>query len=154
MLAGGGSIAPVDTAARQDLIAAAAAVLRPHRNGERLFDDVASVVVTDTGHRFTGVCIDVACGMGFCAEHAAIAAMVTAGHYRIAAVVAVWRDEGQRLYVLPPCGGCREFITQIEAANIDAEVVLGPDLSRPLRELLPHHDWPKPVEQGAATTRG
>ncbi len=96
------------------------------------------------------MCIDTACGMGFCAEHAAIAAMVTAGHYRVAAVVAVRRDEHDRLWVLPPCGRCREFIVQIDSANIDAEIVLGPGLSRPLRELLPHHDWADPGPHAAA----
>jgi len=30
--------------------------------------------------------------------------MVTAGEYRIDAIVAVWRDDGGRLQVLPPCG--------------------------------------------------
>lgn len=35
-------------------------------------------------------------------EQVAIAAMVTAGEYRIAKIVAVWRDDQGRLYVLPP----------------------------------------------------
>ncbi|WP_199315039.1 helix-turn-helix domain-containing protein [Streptomyces cadmiisoli] len=39
----------------------------------------------------SGVCIDTGSGTGFCAEHAAIAAMVAAREYRIAKVVAVWR---------------------------------------------------------------
>lgn len=143
----------MDTTAREDLIAQAAAALRPHRNGDRLFGNVASVLVSDTGDRYSGVCIDTACGTGFCAEHAAIAAMVTAGRYRIAGIVAVWRDEQQRLYVLPPCGRCRELITQIDPSNIDAEIVLGPVLSRPLRDLLPHHDWPDPVVGPAARPR-
>ena len=70
--------------------------------------------------------------------------MVTAGEHRVASIVAVWRDQERRHYVLPPCGRCREFITQIDPANIDADVVLGHGLSRPLRELLPHHDRPGP----------
>jgi cytidine deaminase len=50
--------------------------------------------------------------------------MVTAGEYRIGRVGAVWRDEERRLFVSPPCGRCREFIRQIDAANLDTEVIL------------------------------
>lgn len=128
-----------------ELIAAAAAALKPHRVGDRLFGDVASALATDEGTRFDGVCIDTACGTGFCAEHAAIAAMVTAGEYRIAKIVAVWRDEHDALFVLPPCGRCREFMRQIDDANIGTEVVLGRARSARLSELLPEHEWPEPL---------
>lgn len=47
--------------------------------------------------------------MGFCAEHAAIAAMITAGENRIVKLVAVSSSDG----IIPPCGRCREFINQI-----------------------------------------
>jgi cytidine deaminase len=92
------------------------------------------------------VCIDTGSGTGFCAEHGAIAAMVTAGEYRVARIVAVWRDgpDGE-LRVLPPCGRCREFIRQIDGANLEAEVVLGEDKALKLRELLPYHEWPGPL---------
>nr|MDQ6936450.1 hypothetical protein [Actinomycetota bacterium] len=90
-------------------------------------------------------CIDTASGTGFCAEHAAIAAMVTAGEHRIVKIVAVWRDADGALYVLPPCGRCREFIRQVHEANLDTEVVLGRAATAPLRELLPHSAWPPPL---------
>src|SRR5689334_16595231 len=125
-----------------DLIEAARAVLRPHRVGDRLFGDVAAALVTDTGSRFVGVCLDTGSGTGFCAEHSAIAAMVTAGQYRIAAIVAVWRDEQGRLYLLPPCGRCREFIRQVDPANLDTVVLLTGRRTALLRDLLPEHDWP------------
>jgi len=126
------------------LIDAAQASLRPHRVGNRLFGDVAAALVTDAGHRFLGVCIDTGSGTGFCAEHGAVAAMVTAGEYRISAIVAVWRDEQGRLYVLPPCGRCREFIRQVDPANLDTTVVLPGGRSALLRDLLPVHEWPQP----------
>jgi cytidine deaminase len=50
------------------MIDAAQAVLRPHAVGDRLFGDVAAVLVTDDGHRFAGVCIVAGSGTGFCAE--------------------------------------------------------------------------------------
>jgi cytidine deaminase len=128
-----------------ELIRAAEGVLRPHRVGDRLFGDVAAALETTSGHRHLGVCIDTGSGTGFCAEHAAIAAMVTAGEYQIARIVAVWRDEQGRLYVLPPCGRCREFIRQIDPANLNTEVVLGLDRSALLRDLLPASEWPAPL---------
>ncbi len=67
--------------------------------------------------------------------------MVTAGEYRITAIVAVWRDEQDRLYVLPPCGHCREFIRQIDPANLETSVILGGQRSVQLRELLPASEW-------------
>lgn len=55
---------------------------------------VAAALVTDKGNVYRGVCIDTPCSMGFCAEHAAIAAMVTAGESRIERIVAVCADTG------------------------------------------------------------
>ena len=135
----------VDSTANRELINTAQGVLNPHTVGGRLFGNVASVLMTATGNRFSGVCIDTGSGTGFCAEHSAIAAMVTAGEYQITKIVAVWRDDDGLLYVLPPCGRCREFIRQIDPANLDAEVVLGHDRSALVRELLPAHDWPEPL---------
>lgn len=129
-----------------ELIASAQAVLNPHRVNGRLFGDVGASLVTDRGSCFSGVCIDTGSGTGFCAEHSAIAAMVTAGEYRIARIVAVWRDGDSVLHVVPPCGRCREFIRQVDDANLDTQVVLARDRSARLRELLPLHEWPDPLD--------
>lgn len=130
-----------------DLITSAAAQLYPHYAGDRLFGDVASTLVTAAGNRYSGVCIDTASGTGFCAEHAAIAAMVTSREYQISAIVAVHRDDDGRLLVLPPCGRCREFIRQVDPENLDTQVVLGRGQAAPLRDLLPAHDWPQPIDE-------
>ncbi len=126
------------------LVVRAAEALRPHRFGDRLCGDVAAVLVTDQGDHFSGVCIDTGSGTGFCAEASAIGAMVTAGQYRIASIVAVWRSEEGRLHVLPPCGRCREFIRQMHPANLTTQVVLSDGRTAELRELLPAHEWPQP----------
>ena len=68
--------------------------------------------------------------------------MVTAGEYEIARIFAVWRDDQGVLHVVPPCGRCREFIRQIDPANLDTEVVLGRTSSARLRDLLPHSNLP------------
>ena len=134
------------TSSNDELIERARRSLKPHRVGHRLFGDVASVLTTERGNVYSGVCIDTGSGTGFCAEHAAIAAMVTAGEYRIARIVAVWNDESGRLHVLPPCGRCREFIRQVDPANLDTTVVLSRDESALLRDLLPRHAWPAPLD--------
>ena len=54
---------------------------------------VAAAFLTDKGNVYTGVCIDVPAGMGFCAEHAAAAAMVTAGESKIVKMVATGVDD-------------------------------------------------------------
>jgi cytidine deaminase len=135
-----------------DLIQAAQAVLRPHRVEDRLFGDVGAALDTVTGRRHVGVSIDTPSGTGFCAEHAAIASMVTAGEYRIARIAAVWRNEEGRLHVLPPCGRCREFISQIDPTNLETQVVLGAERSVALRELLPARDFEPVTAEGEGSS--
>ncbi|HKS92070.1 MAG TPA: cytidine deaminase [Tepidiformaceae bacterium] len=96
---------------------------------------VASALVTAGGNVFVGVCIDTACGMGFCAEHNAIGSMITGGESAIAAIVAVNR----RGDILPPCGRCREFIYQVDDANRRTRVLLPNERTATIAELLPEH---------------
>jgi cytidine deaminase len=92
-------------------------------------------LLSASGKLYYGVCMDISSGIGFCAEHAAVAAMITAGESRIAKVVAVWGEDK----VLPPCGRCRELIYEIDEANYDSpEVILGENTVVKLKELLPH----------------
>jgi|GEM_PF-1077581 len=44
---------------------------------------VAAAILSESGKVYTGVCIITPCSMGFCAEHAAIASMITAGETRM-----------------------------------------------------------------------
>jgi cytidine deaminase len=126
----------------EELISRAEAVVLPRQVGGRLFGDVGCALVTARGNVFVGVCIDTASGTGFCAEHSAIAAMVTAGELDIAKIVAVWKDERGTTVVLPPCGRCREFIRQVSDSNLDTDVILEIDKAVPLKDLLPYHAWP------------
>jgi cytidine deaminase len=127
------------------LIDHATSVLNPKMVGDRLFGDVGCALITREGNLYLGVCIDTASGTGFCAEHSAIAAMVTSGEYGIAKIVAVWKDDDGATYVLPPCGRCREFIRQIDEGNIDTEVILGQGEISRLKDLLPRREWSEPV---------
>ena len=134
----------------RELIEQATAVVFSHSARGRLFGDVGAALLTEKGNLYRGVSIDTASGTGFCAEHSAIAAMVTAGEYQIRTIVAVWRDDADRLYVLPPCGRCREFMRQIDPANLAADVVLGAEHCIPLQALLPRHEWPAPLDDEPA----
>ncbi len=95
--------------------------------------DVGCALITDKNNLYLGVCIDTGSGIGFCAEHSAIAAMVTRGEHRIKKIGAVSED-GK---ILPPCGRCREFIRQIHEENINTEVIVGKNKVVKLKELLP-----------------
>jgi cytidine deaminase len=132
----------------QALIERAAAVLKPYKTADgRLFGDVGAALISESGRIFEGVCVDTA-SWGLCAERSAIAAMVTAGEYRIERVVAVWRDAASnRLHVLPPCGHCRQFMRELDDANLATTVILGTDRTRTLAELLPEHEWPAPIDE-------
>ena len=121
-----------------DLIARAVSVVNARRIGDYLVGDVGCALVSESGAVYTGVCIDVTCGIGFCAEHSAIAAMVTAGENRIAKIVAVWADGEGAVSVLAPCGRCREFMRQIQDGALRTQVILDRDEVVTLADLLPH----------------
>ncbi|ACQ55011.1 cytidine deaminase [Clostridium botulinum] len=95
---------------------------------------VAAAILSESGKVYTGVCIDTPCSMGFCAEHAAIAAMITAGENRITKVVAVYEDGT----IIPPCGRCREFICQIHDENYKCQVMIKKDMIITVNDLLPY----------------
>jgi cytidine deaminase len=94
---------------------------------------VGAAILTASGRVFTGVCIDLACGIGFCAEHAAVAEMLKSRETRIEMIVAT---DGEEL--LPPCGRCREMMLQVNRANADTKVILAQDMIISLGELLPY----------------
>lgn len=56
--------------------------------------------------------------MGFCAEHSAVAEMLKNGESVIQAVVAVDNDGN----AVPPCGRCRELMSQLSKQNLEAVV--------------------------------
>lgn len=95
--------------------------------------DVAAALLTAAGNVYTGICIDTACSLGFCAEHAAAAEMLKAREAEVRMVVAV----DSRGEVLPPCGRCRELLWQLHPRNVETQIVLGRGRVRRLAELLP-----------------
>lgn len=116
------------------LIAHASEILGRGRSGEVEYGQVSAALRTTAGTLYRGVCIDAPCGVGFCAEHAAIAAMVSGGELQIVAAVAV-HESGR---ILAPCGRCREFMALVHAQNRAAWILLPHGRER-LEVLLPHH---------------
>ena len=94
---------------------------------------VAAALVTAAGHVYSGICIDTACSLGFCAEHAAVAEMLKSRESEISSIVAV--DSVGK--VLAPCGRCRELLWQVNPRNANTRVILGPGTAVTLAELLP-----------------
>ena len=116
-----------------ELYQAALEVLQPRRISPDVeAGGVAAALVTDQGNVYRGVCIDTSCSMGFCAEYAAIAAMLTAGENRVEKIVAVNWDK----HILPPCGRCREFLLQL--GNPETLVLVAENTAVPVKDLLPY----------------
>ena len=119
-----------------ELISRAKAIVNPRYISRTVeVATVGSALITETGAVHVGVCIDAACGIGFCAEHAAVASMITSGESRIQTIVAV----GKRGSVLSPCGRCRELLWQIHPGNADTRIIMPGGKIVPLRDLLPSH---------------
>lgn len=97
---------------------------------------VAAAIKTAAGNVYTGISIDTACSMGFCAEHSAVAEMLKHGESVIQAVVAVDNDGN----AVPPCGRCRELMSQLSRENLNAIVEVKNGIFKSLGEILPY-DW-------------
>jgi len=69
---------------------------------------VGAALLTTKGNVYTGINIDVSCGIGFCAEHSAIAEMLKNRETQIEMIVTVNKEA-----IIPPCGRCRELIFQV-----------------------------------------
>jgi cytidine deaminase len=122
-----------------ELYQQAKAVLKPRKlSAYAEAGGVGAALLGADGKVYTGVCIDIACSIGFCAEHAAAAAMITAGESQVLKMVAVGWDGA----IMPPCGRCREFINQLHDENLQTEVMVREGLILTLQALLPY-DWRK-----------
>ena len=116
----------------QELLDLAATLVNKREVTEGVFvGSVATVLETTTGKIFKGVSIHACCGVGFCAEHSAIAAMVTEGEFVIKRICAVSKDNTY----YPPCGRCRELMFQMSAQNLKTEVILSSETSTELEKL-------------------
>ena len=93
---------------------------------------VACALLTDKGNIYTGISINAKCGIGFCAEHSAIADMLKAGESKIVKLVSASENS-----VVVSCGKCLEFIRQINEENVNAKILLQDGEVKIIDELLP-----------------
>ena len=93
---------------------------------------VACALMTDKGNVYTGISINAKCGIGFCAEHSAIADMLKAGESKIEKLVAASENT-----ILVSCGRCLEFIRQLNDYNINTKILLKDGSIKTVSELLP-----------------
>ena len=98
-----------------------------------IIKEVGCALITNDGQIFTGASMDLGCGLGFCAEHTAIANMIShSNETEIQTIVAVGE-----VGILPPCGRCRELMQVIDKINRNTEVIVSDTEKKTLAELLP-----------------
>lgn len=94
---------------------------------------VGCALLTTNGNIYTGISVDLVCGLGNCAEYSAICEMLKNHETRIEMIVAVYNKE----QIIPPCGRCRELIAQLNSNNTSTKVILPDKSVVTLSELLP-----------------
>jgi cytidine deaminase len=124
----------------EELIEKAASVINIKRNKGDLIGDVGCALISGKDNLYLGICAAVGSNT-FCAEQIAVCAMITAGEYNVKKIVAIWKNEKGEIFVLSPCGNCRQFIYQINEKNLDTDIILDKRKVVKLKELLPYENW-------------
>lgn len=95
---------------------------------------VVAAVLSKDGNIYTGVCIDMACSIGMCAERNALSTMITNGESKIDKLVCI----GSHNNIMMPCGLCCEFMMQLDNENKNMEILTNIDTKEivTLKELL------------------
>ncbi|MFH0862347.1 MAG: cytidine deaminase [Candidatus Altiarchaeota archaeon] len=126
------------TADDRALIGKAKALVRKRNVTGGIIGEVGSCLRADDGSLYSGVSLDLWCGVGFCAEHSAIAAMVSNSKATGLDTIVACTDKG----VIPPCGRCREMMHLIDGRNRkNTWVIVSKSEKKRLMELLPRHFW-------------
>ncbi|MCV2403430.1 hypothetical protein OFY17_11125 [Marinomonas sp. C2222] len=120
------------------LIDKAAATIFSVKTKGGLIGDVGCALLTKDGNLYTGVCASTGSNT-FCAEQNAIGSMITNREYAISKIVAVWKNESGEVFVISPCGNCRQMMYEMSGENLNAEIILDKDNSKTLSELLPDY---------------
>ena len=111
-------------------------------NGRTISDSVdvggvAAAILTKKGNIYTGVCIDTACSLGFCAERNAIGNMITNGEEEIEKLVCIGGLDDN---IMMPCGACRELMLQLSSNNKSMQILTNLETKSTisLEELMPN----------------
>ncbi len=104
---------------------------KPIRGG--FVKEVGCALVTEKGRVFVGVNMDLASGIGFCAEHTAISQMITqTDETHIKKLVSLKED-----IIITPCGRCRELMNLLDVRNFETEIIISETEKVKLKDLLP-----------------
>jgi cytidine deaminase len=122
------------------LIEQARTLVRETKVSGGIVKEVGSALVTNGGRVFTGANLDLWCGIGFCAEHSAIANMIShSSETQIRTIVA---HNGRE--ILYPCGRCRELMELIDVRNREyTDIIISDNQKVKLKELLPGEWMPR-----------
>ncbi|HJB92872.1 MAG TPA: hypothetical protein H9708_02850 [Candidatus Borkfalkia stercoripullorum] len=110
--------------------------LAPKAHGDGFSSgSVSAVLEGANGKYYCGVNIDLYCGLGFCAERSAAAAMITDGETVVRRAVCVGEDK--KLWT--PCGACREFLSLLSPENRETRFLVSLEGEKEVRlgDLMP-----------------
>lgn len=98
------------------------------------YGGVSAAILTEDNNIYTGVCIDMSCSIGMCAERNAISSMINNGETTIKKIVCV----GSKKNYMLPCGVCCEFMLQISKKNQNLEMMVSDNKIMKLKEIFPN----------------
>lgn len=124
----------------EELIRKAASIVKTKVIKGNSFADVGCALLAKNSKIYLGVCAAPGSNT-FCAEKIAIGSMLTEGEYKIKKLVAVWKDEKNNLFIIPPCGSCRQLICDMDESNLETEIIMDKNKVVKLKELLPYSEW-------------
>jgi len=121
----------------KELIKIAKALAKPKKVVGGIVREVGCALITKGGKIFTGASMDLACGIGFCGEHSAIANMISHSNETEIKTLAACSNSKTNP-AGPPCGRCRELMNLIDKNNHKNTFVIISDKEKvKLDDLLP-----------------
>ncbi len=126
-----------------DLIKISVSAINPKELKGDTVGHVSCALLAENGKVYTGVCVGTNSNR-YCAERVAIAKMITDSNvFIIKKIVATWKDKKGSLYIVSPCGHCRQAILEVDERNINTEVILDRDKTEKLGDIFPYYDSKK-----------
>jgi cytidine deaminase len=121
----------------KELIEKAKSLVGEKKVSGGVIKEVGCALITKKGKIFTGACLDLWSGIGFCAEHSAIANMIShSDETQIKTIVAC--SDSKKSPVMYPCGRCREMMELIEKINRkNTNIIIPGNKKVKLEKLLP-----------------
>ena len=98
--------------------------------------DAVCVLLAKNKKYYVGQSLVATCGLGYCAEQAAISQMINDGETKIESLLVIDKFNN----ILTPCGKCCEMITQINDENYECTIMLENDERLLLRDIY-RIDW-------------